>query len=111
MGIVPIWGFQLAIGIPLAFLLRLNKVLFILAANISIPPMIPLILFLSHLTGAVWMGDNAQHISFSSEITFEMMRASLVQYVLGAVTLACISGIVFGGVTYMGLKIFKRQKV
>ena len=111
MGIVPIWGFQLAIGIPLAFLLRLNKVLFILAANISIPPMIPLILFLSHLTGSIWMGKNAQHISFSGEITIEMMQASLIQYGLGAFTLACIAGILFGGITYIGLKIFKRQKV
>jgi uncharacterized protein (DUF2062 family) len=111
MGIVPIWGFQLAVGIPLAFLLRLNKVLFILAANISIPPMIPLILFLSHLTGSIWMGHDAQHISFSQEITFQMMKASFIQYVLGALTLACVSGIGFGGITYIGLKIFKRQKV
>ncbi|MBP8669179.1 MAG: DUF2062 domain-containing protein, partial [Bacteroidia bacterium] len=29
MGIVPIWGFQLLVGIPLAVLFRLNKVLFI----------------------------------------------------------------------------------
>ena len=111
MGIVPIWGFQLAVGIPLAFLLRLNKVLFIIAANISIPPMIPFILFLSHVTGRMWMGEHAQQISFSREITFQMMQASLIQYILGAVTLACIAGIVFGGATYIGLKIFKRQKV
>lgn len=44
MGIVPIWGFQLLVGIPLAVLMRMNKVLFIAAANISIPPMIPLII-------------------------------------------------------------------
>ena len=111
MGIVPVWGFQLIIGITLAFLLRLNKVLFILAANISIPPMIPLILFLSHLAGAIWMGENGQRISFSREITFEMMKTSFIQYVFGAVTLACVAGIVFGGITYLVLKIFKRQKV
>jgi glycosyltransferase involved in cell wall biosynthesis len=37
MGIIPLWGFQLLIGIPLAVLFRMNKVLFIAAANISIP--------------------------------------------------------------------------
>lgn len=111
MGIVPVWGFQLAIAITLAFLLRLNKVLVILAANISIPPMIPLILFLSHLTGSIWMGENAQHISFSEKITLEMLEASFIQYIFGATTLAFIAGIIFGGVTYIGLKIFKRQKV
>jgi uncharacterized protein (DUF2062 family) len=110
MGIVPIWGFQLIVGITLAFLLRLNKVLVILAANISIPPMIPLILFLSHLTGRIWMGENAQYISFSKELTFETMSNSLVQYFTGAVTLACLAGMLFGGITYIGLKVFKRKK-
>ena len=45
MGIFPIWGFQLLIGIPLAVFFKLNKVLFITAANISIPPMIPFIIY------------------------------------------------------------------
>lgn len=111
MGIVPVWGFQLIIAIALAFLFRLNKVLVILAANISIPPMIPLILFLSHLTGSIWMGDNARYLLFSEEITFESVKTGFVQYVLGAVTLAVAAGIFFGGIAYAALKIFKRQKV
>lgn len=111
MGIFPVWSLQLVIAITLAFVLRLNKVLVILAANISIPPMIPPILFLSHMTGGIWMGENAQQISFSNEITLETMKTSLVQYFLGAITLAFIAGIIFGGITYLGLKIFKRQKV
>jgi uncharacterized protein (DUF2062 family) len=57
MGIVPIWGFQLIVAITLSFLLRLNKALVIIAANISIPPMWPLILFLSYEMGKFWMGD------------------------------------------------------
>jgi len=110
MGIVPVWGFQLIIAIALAFAFRLNKVLVILAANISIPPMIPLILFLSHLTGSIWMGDDAQYFLFSEEITFERVQTSLVQYVLGAVTLAIVAGAIAGGLTYVGLKIFRKQK-
>ena len=35
MGIFPIWGFQLIIGIPLAILFKMNKVLFIVFANIN----------------------------------------------------------------------------
>ena len=42
------------------------------------------------------MGENAQHISFSRQITLEMMQASLIQYILGAVTLACIAGLFLG---------------
>lgn len=110
MGIVPVWGFQLIIAIALAFAFRLNKVLVILAANISIPPMIPLILFLSHLTGAIWMGDQAQYFLFSEELTLERVETSFVQYVLGAVTLAIVAGILFGSFVYAGLKIFRRKK-
>lgn len=108
MGIVPVWGFQLAIAIALAFAFRLNKVLVILAANISIPPMLPLILFLSHLTGRIWMGDDAQYISFSQEITFETLSQNVLQYMLGASTLAVIAGVLSGGMTYIILKLSKR---
>jgi len=110
MGIVPVWGFQLALAITFAFLFRLNKALVIIAANISIPPMIPVILFLSHWTGAYWMGDKAQQILFSREITFEQVQNNFVQYILGSVTLAILAGIFFAGLTFMGLKLFSRKK-
>ena len=110
MGIIPIWGFQLISAIALAFLLRLNKALVIIAANISIPPMIPIILFLSHLFGTVWMGDHAQHISFNDNITFDMLKNNSVQYILGAITLAVSAGTIFGILTYLGLKFFRQSK-
>jgi len=109
MGIVPLWGFQLVIALFLSILFRLNKALVIVAANISIPPMIPLILFLSHITGALWMGDRAQHISFSQHVTLEMMQNNSAQYVLGAITLALATGTMLGGLTYLGLKIFRKE--
>lgn len=110
MGIIPIWGFQLIVAIGLAFAFRLNKALVIIAANISIPPMIPIILFLSHLTGALWMGDRAQFISFHDPITPDMVGNNSVQYMLGAVTLAIIVGIIFGAIAYLALKFFKQPR-
>ena len=110
MGIIPIWGFQLISAIALAFLLRLNKTLVIIAANISIPPMIPIILFLSYLFGTMWMGDRAQHISFNDNITFDMLKNNSLQYVLGAITLAVLAGTIFGISTYLGLKFFRQTK-
>lgn len=110
MGIIPIWGFQLAAAITLSFLFRLNKGLVIIAANISIPPMIPLILFLSYQMGALWMGNDAGHITFTTEITLENVKSNLLQYVLGAVSLAIVAGVIFGGLTYAALKVFKRSK-
>ena len=110
MGIIPLWGFQMIVGISLAFLLKLNKPLVIIASNISIPPMIPLILFLSHYTGSFWMGEKAEYISFSKAITLELVRNSAVQYIFGACTLATLAGVIFGMATYTCLKILKRLK-
>ena len=109
MGIVPIWGFQLLVAIGLSFLFRLNKALVIIAANISIPPMIPVIIFVSHVTGAYWMGDKARWISFTTDITPVMIKDSFVQYVWGAITLAIVAGVIFGVLTYGLLKISKRR--
>jgi glycosyltransferase involved in cell wall biosynthesis len=109
MGIVPIWGFQLAIAIPLSFLFRLNKAIVILAANISIPPMIPLILFLSYRVGAIWMGNDATFLPFSSNITLEEVKQNITQYLWGSVTLAVIAGIFGGLLTWLLIKFSKRK--
>jgi uncharacterized protein (DUF2062 family) len=110
MGIVPIWSLQLVVGIALAHLFRLNKALVIIAANISIPPMIPVIVFVSHLTGAFWMGKNAQYISFSHEISLKTVANNLMQYFLGATTLAVVVGVVGTGLIFAMIKIFKKFK-
>ena len=110
MGIVPIWGLQMAVAIALAFVLRLNKALVILAANISIPPMIPLILYASHEFGAVWLGENAQSLKFDSGLSLEVVRQHLTQYIAGAITLAIVAGSFFAFLTYGVLKIYKRVR-
>lgn len=110
MGIVPIWGFQLITAIFLAVLLKLNKPLVIIAANISIPPMIPVIIYLSYKTGALWLGDNAMNIDFSRSITLDSIKNNLVQYVYGSITFAVIAAIVFGLLTFVILKLAGRKK-
>lgn len=110
MGIVPIWGFQMVVAISLAFLYKLNKALVLLAANISVPPLIPIVLYLSHETGKIWLGKEAQDISFAKGITLELIHKNFIQYIVGAITLAIIAGVIFGLLTYLGLKIFKGRK-
>ena len=111
MGIVPLWGFQLIIGIALAIFFKLNKILVILAANISIPPMIPIIIFASYKTGAIWLGSNAGHLEFSRSITLESIQKNLQQYIYGSVTLAIAAGVLTGLVAFLLLKLFKRKTV
>jgi glycosyltransferase involved in cell wall biosynthesis len=111
MGIVPIWGFQLVAAIFLAVLLRLNKVLVILAANISIPPMIPLIIYLSYRSGAFWMGNAASRLEFNRSITLQSIQENLQQYLYGSITLAVLAGGVAGLFSFILLKLFKRKSV
>jgi len=106
MGIVPIWGFQLVSAIFLAVLFRLNKPLVIIAANISIPPMIPPIIFLSYKAGAFWLGPNAEHLQFNRSISLDTIGHNLQQYIFGSITLAVAAGIVFGLLAYILLKLF-----
>jgi uncharacterized protein (DUF2062 family) len=108
MGIVPIWGFQMIAALGLAFLFRLNKALVIIASNISIPPLIPFILFLSHVTGKPFMGSKGISLAFDQPITFELVEKSFLQYVIGAFALAAAAGLFFGLLTFALLKIFRR---
>ena len=110
MGIIPIWGFQLASAIFLAILFKLNKPLVIVAANISIPPMIPFIIYLSFKTGAFWMGNNAMQFNFSNSITLKSVKDNLLQYIYGSITLAIIAGIAFGLLTFIFLKLIDKKK-
>ncbi len=109
MGIVPIWGFQLVTAIFLSILFKLNKPLVIIAANISIPPMIPVIIYLSYKIGAFWMGANAMQIDFSKSITISSIKQNLVQYIYGSITLAILAGASFGLLTFIGLKLFSKR--
>ena len=110
MGIVPIWGFQMAVALALAALFRLNKALTIIASNISIPPMIPLIVFLSFLLGRFWVGSNAVYMMFSRHITIEAWKLNIEQYIYGSMTLAVIAGLAAFGITYTLLESASKVK-
>ena len=111
MGIIPIWGFQLAAAIFTAIVCKLNKPLVIIAANISLPPMIPVIIFASYKTGTFWMGQNALQMNFSRSITLAAVKQNLQQYIYGSVSLAILAGVFFGVVTFVLLKLFNRKSM
>ncbi len=108
MGILPIWGFQLLTAIVLAFLFRLNKPLVIIFANISIPPFIPVILYLSMLCGIMWVPEGVDMIHFPSSIGIDSVKPFILQYISGSLTLAVAAGLTFGLITYL-LLIFRKQ--
>ncbi|HTB26671.1 MAG TPA: DUF2062 domain-containing protein [Puia sp.] len=109
MGILPIWGFQLVVAIFIAVLLRLNKGLVILFANISIPPMIPIIIYASYQFGTFWMPGSAQPVSLTKSLSLSAIRYNFKQYLAGSISLAVIAGLVAGLISFVLLKMFSKK--
>lgn len=108
MGIVPLWGFQLLIGIPLAVLFRMNKVLFIAAANISIPPMIPFIVYGSFLCGQLFLTGETNSAQLA-DMSLEAIQKNVYQYAIGACIFATIAFAASFLVSFALLKIFRKE--
>ena len=100
-GISPLWGFQTALTITFAVLLGLNKSLAFLASNISIPPMIPLIVWSSLKVGSLFTGGG---LLPEGEITRDFIKAHLIQYLTGSFLLALLIAAILGTATYLFLK-------
>ena len=106
-GIIPIWGYQMIFAAISAHILKLNKVIALMFSNISIPPMIPFILYGSIRIGyAIYPADTK--ISFDN-ITFESVYTSLFQYIVGSILLAIVSGLALFILSYLVLAIIRKK--
>ena len=106
-GIIPIWGYQMIVAAFVAHLLKLNKVITLIASNISIPPMIPFILYGSYITGGLLLNGE---VDFKlSEMSLDNIKEDLFQYVIGSVAFAFISGGAMFILSYLLMTIFKRK--
>ncbi len=104
-GIVPIWGFQFGLAILAAYLLKLNKVIVGVSANISVPPMIPFILYFSVKTGEIVLNEKV-NLSLSKMLSIQTLKNVYV-YVIGACVLSVVAAIAGFVLTFLLLKIFK----
>lgn len=109
-GIVPVYGFQMVIAAAAAHRLRLNKAITLLVSNISIPPMVPFIVYgamvLGHWIFTGQMLDVSPH-----QITKGLTLEYLWQWVVGSLALAIIAGAVGTIVTYFVAKILWKERV
>lgn len=107
-GIIPLWGYQMIFAFATAHLMRLNKIVAVVFSNVSIPPMIPLILF-----GSLWIGARllGEEIAFSlREVDFALLANFMKQYLVGSVVLAAVAGCVVALVGYLVMVLCKRNK-
>ena len=109
MGVAPVWGWQMAIALGIAVAFRLNKVIVLAVSNISIPPMIPIILYLSYISGGIILGRGVG-IHFDSGITLEFVTENLFQYLIGSLIFGSILALVLGFITYLALLFFRKPK-
>ena len=109
MGIMPIWGFQLIVAVFLAVVFKLNKGLVILFANISIPPMIPLIIYASYRFGVFWMPDTAKPVSLTKTLSLSAIRYNFKQYLLGSISLAVMAGLAAGLISFVLFGLFSKK--
>ena len=103
MGILPVWGFQMLLAAFFAHLMKLNKMVVLVASNISIPPMIPFIVFFSYRLGGLILTENSnllnkeslellqQHIVEGDFYQImEQLGLGIWQYVLGSIILGLL---------------------
>ncbi|MBL7894416.1 MAG: DUF2062 domain-containing protein [Bacteroidia bacterium] len=104
-GIVPIWGFQFATALLLAHFLKLNKVVVGLVAQISVPPMIPFILYASVKTGELVLSEKV-NLDLNKILTVDALKNVYV-YTVGATVLSVVVAVAGFLITLISLKAFR----
>lgn len=90
-GIAPIWGYQMIAAAAAAHFLRLNKAITLLASNISIPPMMPLILYGALALGHRLITGHKLVLDFPvQQITKARALEYLGQWLVGSLVLALL---------------------
>lgn len=106
MSVMPIWGFQTVTAIGLAHILRLNKIVVGAFANISLPPLIPLIVYGALHLGGFLLGHE---VSLSlTEATAESVGESVTDYAVGSAALGVLLGVTAWPVAWGLIRIFRK---
>jgi glycosyltransferase involved in cell wall biosynthesis len=111
-GIIPLWGFQLALAILFAYLLKMNKAIVILCANISMPIFLPFVLFASLKTGEFFLHRKVNFF-FERKLSLELLRKNaedLYTYFVGASILSVIAAITGFVLSFILLKLFGHKQ-
>ncbi len=107
IGCTPLFGLHFFLCLFFAYLLRLNQVIVYGAANISIPPLVPLIGGLSIEVGEFllhgrWLAPDRQ--AFRDTALWALCWRFFSSWLLGGVIVGGSIGLVAGGVTYLVLR-------
>lgn len=106
IGVLPIWGVQIASAIVSAQFFKLNKTLAVIGSYINVTPFFPLIIFLSLKIGFIATG-NTEALPALGEISFETAKQYFWLFLIGSIPIAIIFSLVFGAITYSAASLFR----
>ena len=110
IGLSPLWGFQTLIVIFLAVLFKLNKTIAFAFSNVSFPPFIPFVLFISLKIGHWVLGTEFDFTFEEAGANFEVIK-HLKSYIIGSITLSFVGALTTRICGYIILNIFDRKKI
>ena len=107
-GIIPILGFQILSAIAAAHVLKLNKAIALVAINISLPPMIPALVYASIKTGEI-ITQTKSTFSFRN-ISSQYIKQDVYLFLIGSVSFAILFSIFMGFITYITLTYIRNRR-
>ena len=107
MSIMPVWSMQTVAAIGLAHALKLNKVVAAAFANVSIPPLMPFIIYGSVATGTAITGHSVD-MDMSAGLSWSSVKSGFWTYMIGGAALAIVAGAVSFAMTWITILLIKR---
>jgi uncharacterized protein (DUF2062 family) len=107
-GILPVWGLQTVIALALAHRWRLNMAITLLACNISLPPMVPFLLYAETALGH-WLFTGELLTIALGEMTMARAREFVGQWLVGSLVLAVVAAAMGVVVTYVIARLVRRK--
>jgi len=104
VGCTPLFGLHIVVCLALAWLLGLNKLIVYGAANLSIPPLVPLIGFASvqlgeRLRHGAWLAVHRSDFALAHIRT--VAKTFFVDWMLGGVVLGAAIGLIAAAITWL----------
>lgn len=109
IGTSPFWGFHGILALTLAAALKLNKVIAFAFSNISIPPMIPVIIYTSYELGVWMLGTEEMSFDMDNIMANLKLLKNIREYLVGSFILGILSSFILGSVSYIFLKLREKQ--
>jgi len=108
VGISPFWGFHTLIVLFMAIVLKLNKAIAFAFSNVSLPPFIPFIVYISYKIGQFFIGNDYDYSMEEFSENFEIYK-NLETYIIGSLLFATSMSIILGSLSFVIFS-FKTKK-